>query len=147
MSRIEQLRRRHVKLQKQIRREEVNKITGSKRRIVMSGGSTTDDYPLVLCPVCGEEVRASEAELDVGGNRWAYFYGRCDACHTDFRIGQVTDRCARCDEPFAHDPYYDINEFYHHWWALYQKPQFPNTFGTTGSFVSKVQKVGSSPNA
>ena len=31
--------------------------------------------------------------------------------------------------------------------ALYQKPIFSSTFGTTASFVSEVQKVGSSPNS
>ena len=31
--------------------------------------------------------------------------------------------------------------------ALYQNPIFSSTFGTTASFVSKVQKVGSSPSS
>ena len=31
--------------------------------------------------------------------------------------------------------------------ALYQKPQFSSAFGTTASFVPKVQKVGSSFNS
>jgi len=33
------------------------------------------------------------------------------------------------------------------WQDLYQKAKFSSTFGTVGSFVVKVQKVGSSPNS
>ena len=116
MPKIEQLRKWQAKLQEQILQEEVNELIGSKRRIVMTGGPTTDDYPLILCPACGEQVWSSEGELHAVGKRWAYFDGRCGACNTDFRIGQVSHRCALCQEPFPSDPCCDINEFHHHWY-------------------------------
>ena len=115
MTKVEQLRKRLEKLQEQILREEVNEITGSTTKIVMADGSMTDDYPLITCPVCGEKADFTEAQLNIDGNMWTYFEGFCSVCHTDFRIGEVPDRCALCHEPLPCDPHEDVNELYHHW--------------------------------
>jgi hypothetical protein len=115
MTKVEQLRKRLVKLQEQILRVEVDEITGSTPMLVLANGSTSDDFPLVTCPNCGDETQFTEAQLDNDGNRWTYYQGFCDACRTDFRIGEVPDKCALCHEPFVCDPREDVNEFYHHW--------------------------------
>ena len=114
MSKVEELRKRLVKLQEQIRRQDVKETTGSATKLVMAKGSTVDDYPLVQCPVCGEEVDATEGQLDIHRNRWVFFEAFCPACDTDFRIGEPPYRCALCHEPLPCDPYNDVNELYHH---------------------------------
>ena len=72
--------------------------------------------PLVTCPTCGKIVEDS-----CGGVRgekdkiWQYYDTICDNCHTKFIIGEITDKCALCHEPFRSPLVDDINEFYHHW--------------------------------
>lgn len=115
MSKLSQLKGRLVRLQQQIQQEETNEKTGSCREIVVTGVGCISDYPIITCPACGEIASRSEAELDPEGRKWVYFDGFCSDCRTSFRIGEVTNECALCHEPFRSDPYYDINEFDHHW--------------------------------
>jgi hypothetical protein len=116
-SRTEQLSRIMVKPEEQLRREEVRKAAGSNRQVVMTDGPPTDvdDIPLVICPACGEEVPACEAQLNAAHNGWVYFDSRCNSCDTKFRTGEVPERCDLCQQLFRTRPYSDINEFYHHY--------------------------------
>ena len=114
MSKIEQLRKRQAKLEKQIVQEEANEKTGLKTRYVLAGGSIIDYCPLVLCPICGEETGPMEGQLSSDRDRWTYFWDRCYTCDTEFRIGRVSEKCALCHEPFFSDPYHDVNQYDHH---------------------------------
>ncbi len=113
-SRVEQFRSRLAKLEKKILEEELDEIMGSTSRLVSSDDSVSEDYPVVTCPICGEEAGFTEAQRDREGKGWMYYDGSCEACDTEFVIGEVPDRCALCEEPFPSDSYQDVNELYHH---------------------------------
>ena len=115
MSKVEQLRNRLMKLRDRFLEEEVVETIGSTRSLVLKGGKITEDYPLIMCPVCQEEAQAVEGQLDQEHNSWLYFDTTCSTCHTSFRIGEVQERCCLCRNPLSSDPYYDANELNHHW--------------------------------
>lgn len=114
MSKIEQLRKWQAKLQEQILEEEASEKGASKREYISTLDFLADGLPPVLCPVCGEATCKGVGETNADGDGWEHLSSRCRACHTDFRIGQVSHRCALCYEPFRYAPYDDINEFHHH---------------------------------
>lgn len=79
------------------------------------------ECPSIRCPICGEMVSPIEGRLDEELNKWVFFESRCSNCETDFQIGEVAERCALCHETLKSDPYYDINEFDHHWCEIDQQ--------------------------
>ena len=46
---------------------------------------------------------------------WPYCDDTCQKCGTRFRIGEVEEKCALCQQPFLSHPYYDVGERNHHW--------------------------------
>lgn len=115
MPNIEQLKNRLAKLQKQTLETEAAKKEVSTTKLIFTDGSAVEDYPLITCPACGEVTEVIEGRLDHEHKSWGYFETICESCNTNFRLGEVDERCALCRVPFPSDPYYDINELNHHW--------------------------------
>jgi hypothetical protein len=79
--------------------------------------SVKDEMPEpITCPVCKEIVDGPiENELSEDQKTWVYFETVCHNCRTQFRIGEVTDKCHLCHQTFPSEPYFDVNERIHHW--------------------------------
>ena len=116
MTNIEQLRKWEARIRERIVQEEEKEGTVHEY--------PCDHYydiighqPLVLCPTCGEPTEPGESRLAAEGDRWEHASATCIECGTDFRLGQVPDRCALCCEPFATQPHCDRGDYHHHWCA------------------------------
>ena len=114
MFKIVQLRKWQAKLEEQILQEESKEPSKAPWEYQCTPDFTLEGCPPVLCPVCGQAVCEGVGKPKTDGNGWEHLSTKCRGCGTRFHLGEVSDTCALCHEPFRLAPYVDMSQSDHH---------------------------------